>query len=301
MESKPLLPKTVGIWTRPESPKTITPKNIFDYMDGAGELYLAYRFDHLDSYTYQSEIQKEILVELYYMKTSDDAFGLLSIDWGGEAINLNVPTPAPLVADKNPWPRALYGEGLLRIWSDNIYARVMATQETPESKKAVLELGRAIFRGRANPPAPELIKILPSVLLKNWKLRKDRAGYLRSHLVLNSLYYLGHENMLDLNHTTAAVTAPYEMQVQSQSRSRIQFLLVKYTHPDQAQNALAHFHQAYLPDFPFEAPLKNTKSYTNTFPIEDGWLGYRLYRDTLSLIFECPNKETAQAIINQKK
>ncbi|MGD8537352.1 MAG: hypothetical protein PVI66_01400 [Candidatus Aminicenantes bacterium] len=301
MESKPLLPKTVGIWTRPESPKTITPKNIFDYMDGAGELYLSYRFDHLDSYTYQSEIQKEILVELYYMKTSDDAFGLLSIDWGGEAINLNVPIPAPLVADKNPWPRALYGEGLLRIWSDNIYARVMATQETPESKKAVLELGRAIFRGRANPPAPELIKILPSVLLKNWKLRKDRAGYLRSHLVLNSLYYLGHENMLDLNHTTEAVTAPYEMQVPSQIRSRIQFLLVKYTHPDQAQNALAHFRKAYLPDFPFEAPLKNTKSYTNTFPIEDGWLGYRLYGDTLSLIFECPNKETAQAIINKKK
>ena len=89
MDSKPLLLKTVGIWTRPDSPKLIGKSNIFDYMDGAGELYLAYRFDHLESYEYEAEGQKEILVELYFMESSDDAFGLLSLDWAGDAMNLN--------------------------------------------------------------------------------------------------------------------------------------------------------------------------------------------------------------------
>jgi hypothetical protein len=299
MESKPLLPKTIGIWTRPESPKLIDAKNIFDYMDGAGELYLAYRFDHLESYEYQAEAQKEILVELYFMKTSDDAFGLLSLDWGGEPMNLDIPSAEYAEANKNPWPRALYGEGLLRIWSGIIYARIMAYQETPESKQAVLELGRTIIKGRANPPTPELMKALPSAFHQNWKLRKDRAGYLRSHLVLNSLYYLGHENMLDLNHTTEAVTAPYEKKNSSENRSRIRFLTIKYTNPDNARNALKHFHNAYLPDYPLETRPKSAEDLISAFPIEDGWLGYKLKEDNLSFVFECPDQETVRTIINQ--
>jgi hypothetical protein len=301
MESEPLLPKTVGLWARPESPKLITAKNIFDYMDGAGELYLAYQFDYLESYIYQAKDQKEILVELYFMKTSDDAFGLISLDWGGEPINLNTLSSESIYTHKNPWPRALYGEGLLRIWSDNIYARVMATQETPESKQAVLELGRAIVKGRANPPPPELMKALPSVLHQKWQIRKDRAGYLRSHLVLNSLYYLGHENMLDLDHTTEAVTAPYEKKESSESLHRIRFLSLKYENPERALKALNHFHQAYLPDHPLEKRLQFPEAITNTFPIEDGWLGYRLKYNNLTAIFECPDQETAIAIMNQIK
>jgi len=57
-------------------------------MDGAGELYLGYRFDHLESYEYEVQSEKNILVELYFMKTADDAFGLLSLDWGGEPVDL---------------------------------------------------------------------------------------------------------------------------------------------------------------------------------------------------------------------
>jgi hypothetical protein len=301
MESKPLLPKSVGSWTRPESPKIITAKNIFDYMNGAGELYLAYRFDRLESYEYQAETQKEILVELYFMETSDDAFGLLSLDWGGEPMNLTEESSDNSRTDEHLWPRALYGEGLLRIWSDNIYSRVMATQETPESKQAIFELGRAIVKGRSDPPAPELMKALPSVLHQNWQIRKDRAGFFRSHLVLNSLYYLGHENMLELDLSTEAITAPFDNRDSTESLSRIQFLSVIYTNPDQAKKALAHFHQAYLPDIPFRALSKLPEVITNTYPIEDGWLGYRLSMNILSLIFECPDQETAKVIISQIK
>jgi hypothetical protein len=78
------LPRTLGAWTRSDSAEIIDESNIFDYMNGAGELYLAYRFDHLDVYEYTSEQQDDILVEVYVMHTSDDAFGLLSLDWGGE-------------------------------------------------------------------------------------------------------------------------------------------------------------------------------------------------------------------------
>ncbi len=76
------LPKAVGGWTRPEAPRLINSQNIFKYMNGAGELYLGYRFHHLEVFAYSSDGQDNILVELYFMETSDDAFGLLSLDWG---------------------------------------------------------------------------------------------------------------------------------------------------------------------------------------------------------------------------
>jgi len=47
--------ESVGAWSRPESSKIIDSTNIFKYMNGAGELYLGYRFDHLEGFDYMSE------------------------------------------------------------------------------------------------------------------------------------------------------------------------------------------------------------------------------------------------------
>jgi len=297
-ESKPDLPKSFGLWTGPDSPQFVNAKNIFDYMDGAGELYLGYRFDHLELYEYEAQNQKNILVELYFMKTPDDAFGLLSLDWGGESVDLDQTQPANAAPGNSIWPRALYGEGLLRLWSNTIYARIMAYQETPESKEAVLALGRSIVKDRGIAPRPDLLKLLPDSFRPDWVLCKDRASYFRSHLVLNSLYYLGQENMLDLDLASEAVTSPYERKG-SQILKRIQFLLVRYPDHERALRALAHFHKAYLPEHPFSLQSGSSGKIVDVFPIEDGWLGYKLQDNTIAFIFNCPDQETAKTIINQ--
>jgi len=300
-EPKPNLPKTVGLWTRPESPQLITAENIFDYMNGAGELYVGYCFDHLEAYEYTATNQKEILVEIYYMKTSDDAFGLLSLDWGGEPADLKQASQENSPSVQSEWPRALYGKGLLRLWSGSIYARIMAYQETPESREAVLSLGHTIAEVGMNFPPPDLVKSPPDAFKPEWKLLKDRVSFFRTHLVLNSLYYLGHENMLDLDHASEAVSAAYEKKDSSGSRARIRYLKVKYPDSNRARNALAHFHRSYLPEHPFPEKEGFAKELANTFPIEDGWLGYKLEDDTLTFIFECPDQETAMTIIHQIK
>ncbi len=148
------LPKTVGVWTRPDSARLVDSTNIFKYMNGAGELYLAYRFNRIEVYEYSADNQDIISVELYYMKTSDDAFGLLSLDWASEPADLSDPPTGKAVHTIAPSSRTLYGAGLLRIWSDNIYARVMAHRETPTSKEAVLSLGRVIVADRRNSSEP---------------------------------------------------------------------------------------------------------------------------------------------------
>lgn len=293
------LPKTIGVWTRQDSVQRVDSENIFKYMNGAGELYLAYRFNHLEVHEYLAANQENILVELYFMKTSDDAFGLLSLDWGGEPVISNAATVRKGTRALAPLSRAFYGRGLLRICSDNIYARIMAYRETQASKEAVISLGRAIALNRKNPPEPGLLNILPRTFGSQWKLHSDRVGYLRSYLVLNSLYYLSHQNILNLDLTTEAVTAPYEYQNKTKNNKRVQCLLVKYTTPESARQALHHFHKAYLPEHKKPFPSDPINQGTNIFNIEDGWMGYGLYDVYIVLVFECPDQESARMIIEQ--
>jgi hypothetical protein len=257
-------------------------------MNGAGELYLCYRFDHCYVYEYAAQSQKEILVELYFMKTSDDAFGLLSLDWGGETVEHDF-----------DWPRALYGEGLLRLWSENIYARVMATQETAESKEAVLSIGRAIVKGRKNLPGPNLMKKLKNTLSPDWNLRQDRVSFFRTHLVLNSLFYLSHQNILDLDLTCEAVSAEYERKAPSGERIRVSFLWIYYPDPKRAQTALSRFYQAYLPEHTLSIKSGPVEKIQNTHAVEDGWMAYVFQDKSIAFVFECPDQETARAFIDQ--
>lgn len=292
------LPKTIGVWTRPDTPRVIDSGNIFEYMNGAGELYLAYRFNHLEVYEYKANDEKSILVELYYMETSDDAFGLLSLDWGGERVSFSDSPAKTSNQSLTSSTRALYGAGLLRVWSDNLYCRVMAFRETPASKQAVLTLGKTIAANRKSPPEPELLKILPLDIGMGWKLRNDRIGYFRSHLVLNSLYYLSHQNILNLDLSTEAVAAPYDS-MDGKDRTRVQFLFVRYADSRQAQQALDHFHKTYLPEQKKNFGTSSMTESQSYFKIEDGWLGYKVYGPCVALVFECPDENSARMIIKQ--
>ena len=295
------LPKTVGVWNRLESPRIINSKNIFKYMNGAGELYLGYRFRHLEVFDYTSADQGNILVELYFMESSDDAFGLLSLDWGGEPVSFD---GAPTAVSNKSFmasARALYGGGLLRMWSDNMYARIMAERETPASKETVITIGKAIAANTQHPPEPLLVKILPLEIGAVWNLRMDRLSFFRSHLVLNSIYYLSHENILDIDLSAEAVIAPYERIPGSGDLKRSQFLLVQYEKPERARQALNRFHDAYLPEYKKKITTGTAADSPSLYKLEDGWLAYKLLGKYIAIVFECPDPEAAREIIQKNE
>ena len=295
------LPKTVGVWNRPDAPRLINSKNIFKYMNGAGELYLGYRFRHLEVFDYTSADQGNILVEVYFMESPDDAFGLLSLDWGGEPVTFDGSAVTKSSQSFTASTRALYGGGLLRLWSDDMYARIMAERETPASKEAVLVLGKTIATNTQHPSEPGLTKILPLEIDTGWKLRVDRLSFFRSHLVLNSIFYLSHENILDLDLSAEAVIAPYEHISGSGDPKRIQFLLVKYENPERALQALNRFHEAYLPEYKKEITADTAADSPRLFKLEDGWLAYKLLGKYIAIVFECPDPESARAILQKNE
>jgi hypothetical protein len=235
------------------------------------------------------------------METSDDAFGLLSLDWGGEPISLRDAAAKTSNPSLTTSPRALYGAGLLRVWSDKVYARVMAFRETPASKQAVLTLGQAIAARQNNAPPPDLVNTISPQVGPDWKLRNDRLSFFRSYLVLNSIYYLSEKNILDLDLSAEAVLAPYENVSNPADTKRCRFLLVKYENPQRAHKALDHFHDVYLPEYKKESAAAAAESSTRLFKLEDGWLVYQLIGKYIAIVFESPDQESAKQIIQENQ
>jgi len=314
------LPEKIDGWRLAGPPRRVDAANIFDYMNGAGELYLSYHFDHLLVYEYKNDGGNDILVELYDMGGSRDAFGLLSLDWGGETVELggrgreeggsnpgagsgtrsatqSDAGAAPLIV---PSSRALYGEGLLRIWSDGVYARILASREGPGVREVILRLGKAIVAERADPAPPELVRaVVGAATDPPWTLRPERTSYFYSHLVLNSLYYLSHENILGLGPDTEAVMVTFEKDPEGGAKRSARLLVIKYPDGAQAANGLTGFVEAYLPDLSGESgpEVRREGGSPRFVEIEDGWIGYRMSGAYLALALGCPDEEAARQVL----
>jgi hypothetical protein len=277
------LPKQVGAWKLSEGPQRIEPKAIFDYMDGGGELYLGYRFRYLEVYDYRDAADTQILLEVYHMETSDDAFGLLSLDSDGQEVSFG--------PEGSQAGRGIYGAGLLRLWSGSVFARILAEKETPESREAVMQLGKAVTAGRARGPVPAFLRALPAEF-SGYRLNTRQVSYFRSHLVLNSLYFLSTQNILKLNLRAEAVTAAYRTADAGQPKSA-RLLEIRYDTPGSARAAFRSFMQSYLPEHKCTGAVEG-----GTCQIEDGWAGYRLVGRTLVLAFQLPSEQTARLCLD---
>lgn len=65
-------------WKKSEPAQIYKPETLYEYIDGAAELYLNYNFQELRVIEYQNETSASIIVEVYRHQTANDAFGIYS-------------------------------------------------------------------------------------------------------------------------------------------------------------------------------------------------------------------------------
>jgi hypothetical protein len=104
--------------------------------------------------------------------------------------------------------------------------------------------------------------------------------FLRSHLVLNSVYFVSQKDILNLGPTVEAVAARY---------GKLRLLLVRYADEAAARLALQRFRTAYLPEAP--------SGEVGFAHIEDGWAGFRLSGRSLAVVFEASDREVAASLM----
>jgi hypothetical protein len=73
----PPFPEIKG-WKQTGGILTFSPRKLYDYIDGAADLYLTYDFQELKVAEYQNEKKASVTVEIYRHKTPTQAFGIYS-------------------------------------------------------------------------------------------------------------------------------------------------------------------------------------------------------------------------------
>jgi len=292
------LPEKINGWIAEGPPVKIDRTTIFDYMDGGGELYLAYKFDGLFVYRYTKEPDNEIVVEIYQMENPDEAFGLLSLDWTGEPVVISPGSSAQAENPASPGYTALYGEGLLRARASNLYLRILASRETPEARATILKLGSIIAGENPVQSLPAILGVIEARPESGWKIRREKTAYFHFHLVLNSLYYLSHGNILNLNHSTDGLFISLEKK-DSPPGSAAKLLVISYPEPPAALAALDSFFRSYLPEKAEAIEASPAQKKSGTARVEDGWLGWRWSKNYLALVFECPDQESVAEVFSQ--
>lgn len=260
-----LLPDAIKGWKVSAKDQIFNRDNLYNYIDGGAELYLSYGFKHVISRAYKKPGQPDIVVDLFDMETSRNAFGVFS--------------HSRETVDNTFGQGSQYAEGLLLFWKDRYYISVFAIPETVESKEAVFDFARKIEMAIAKEgPLPEILTLLPQQSLVEESIR-----YFRHHAWLNSHYFVADQNILHIDENTDALLAKY-----GEGEKRYLLLLVKYQNDKDAKCAYNDFVKYYLPEL----------SKGRVVQIEDGtWTACQLTRDLLIIVFNASLKDKAIQLI----
>jgi len=200
-------------------------KTLFQHIDGGAELYLAYRFKGAIVRRYLKGKEMEIALDIYDMGTPDDAFGVFSVERLGEDVGIGQGSD--------------YIEGLLRFWKGRFFVSILTRLETDETKSAVMKLGGIVANAISETgKLTKLISILPTEGLK-----ERSVCFLRTHTILNRIYFLADKNILELGDNTECVMGRYE-----QGNKSAYLLLIRYSDARGASKALNRFITSYIPE-----------------------------------------------------
>ena len=224
-DSEVSFPGEVAGWKWDGKENHYNRKTIFDYINGAGELYIAYNFNGVKVRRYEKANHPPIIAEVYDMGTSEDAFGVFSFERQDEEAGIGQGSE--------------FGGGLLRFWKGRFFVSVFAEGQGKEAETATLDLGKIIsisikFTG----PVPKLLGVLPNG--KAGLLEKS-TRYLRSHILLNQRFFIANQNILNLNPKTEAVLGQY-----LQGKQKVHLLVIRYAEETEAAAALQKFKRAYM-------------------------------------------------------
>jgi len=263
MHMREFVPNEIYGWKAEGEVEIYDRETIFDYIDGAGEIYLLYDFRKVMVFRLVRTSDPTIFVELFDMGSSQDAFGVFSHARESEEIGIGQGSE--------------YRGGVLCFWKGNFFVCIFSERETPATKKAVFDLAEKIAKKiKVTGVKPKLLDFLPDKGLADKSVR-----YFHLHTSLNYHYFVASQNILKLSPQTEAVLARYEP-------DQSYLLYIRYQNQKQAKEAFNTFLNAYIPE----------EKESGIAQIENGkWVAAQLEGAFVVVVFDAPTKDNAQAVL----
>ena len=255
------LPDRLNGWKLQEQ-TVYDDSTLYEYINGGAELYLSYGFEELLHLRYEQSDQPEIIVDIFHMGKSQQAFGVFS--------------HSREVIDSTYGQGSQYTAGLLLFWKGPYYVSILASPETPASKETVNQLATLIDQHILETgKLPGLLDQLPPD-----QLLEESIRYFNHPLWVNTYYFLTEDNIFHINEDNQAVLAKYD-------KLGI-LLLVQYPTIPDAQAAYSDFRKTMMPENPAE----------NYIQIEDeSWLAGTQSGRMVIAVFNSPSAEKVSQLL----
>lgn len=261
-----LLPAPPLPWTRQEPARTYERESLYNYIDGGAELFISYDFITAVSQKYTADNQPDLVVDIFDMGTSANAYGVFCHVRETE--------------DTRFGQGAQVYDDAIVFWKGRYYVSIMAYDITPEVKTALPQLAGTIDQSlKDTGPLPRVVGFLPAQGLK-----KNSILYFHHYIWQNNLGYLADTNFLNIGPGTDAVLARYD--------NGATLLIVEYHDKTKAGKGLASFADIY--EFPPDNPV--------TGQLEDHtWMGAKTNNTCFVLVFRTSDSSDTESLLNSIK
>ncbi len=259
-----MVPEQVNGWKKREV-NFYNQRNIFDYIDGAGELYISYNFNVLLSVRYEKRGAPAIIADIFDMSSPEDAFGVFTFERSGEEVGIG--------------QNSCYRGGLLTFWKHKFFVSIFTEEENEESKRALFELARVIESSvHEKGEIPSFLQ-----LLDDEEIDKSSIKLFHDQNILNANYFVSYENILKLDKNTTCISG---------KSKKGEFVLIIF-YPDElkAKTAYREFLSSYMPG--------SVDGFVKTE--NDKWSGVERIRNIIIVVFDSITKDDCrEKIINIK-
>lgn len=267
------LPDKINGWEVIESDRFFDNESLYDYIDGSAEMFLSFGFSKVFNRIYSRNNQPDLLVDIFYMNSSYDAYGVFTHS-----------------ADKlkNKFgQQSQIAEGAIIFWKSNYYVSILCHPETGESKEAIFELAKIIDKLiDETGDLPPVLKYLPQRNLVSESIR-----YFRHYNWINSHTFISNDNILNIDQRTHGLLCRY-----NNNNDNTIFLLIMYPDSFLAEAALQKFITSYeIQLVPGQPEQRNNL-----------WFGVERKHNFILGVFNCSSKgfaedifDLARAIINK--
>ncbi len=175
-------PEIAG-WKQSGEIQTFIPKNLYEYINGAADLYFAYDFQELKVAEYQNEKKASVAVDVYRHKTPLHAFGIYSQERlpGANFLDIGI--------------QGYYEKGFLNFLTGPFYVKLSAVNTGPEDRETLVAFAKRTAENLGPKGSlPSILSAFPA---------EGKQKHSEKFIVKNFLGY-------DFFHS--AFTADYELQ-----------------------------------------------------------------------------------------